>query len=80
MVQSDCFNLLPEIPVIGQSGTSQETTSDGYATGLIPFVLQQAGILREDSKLNRGLGWPREDGRFVATYSLTHRTVVDARP
>ena len=38
-------------------GTSQETTSDGYATGLITFVLQQAGISPENAKLERGLAW-----------------------
>lgn len=38
-------------------GSSQETRSDGYATGLITFVLQQSGIGREDAKLNRGLDW-----------------------
>jgi squalene-hopene/tetraprenyl-beta-curcumene cyclase len=38
-------------------GTSQETTSDGYATGLITFVFQQAGISPENAKLKRGLAW-----------------------
>ena len=38
-------------------GTPQETRSDGYATGLITFVLQQAGISPENSKLKLGLGW-----------------------
>ena len=37
--------------------TSQETTSDGYATGLITFVFQQAGISPENAKLKRGLAW-----------------------
>jgi squalene-hopene/tetraprenyl-beta-curcumene cyclase len=35
-------------------GTSQENRSDGYATGLITFVLQQSEIRREDARLNRG--------------------------
>jgi len=38
-------------------GTPQETTSDGYSTGLITFVLQQAGISPENAKLKRGLAW-----------------------
>jgi squalene-hopene/tetraprenyl-beta-curcumene cyclase len=38
-------------------GTAQETTSDGYATGLITFVLQQAGISPETANLKRGLAW-----------------------
>ena len=31
--------------------------SDGYATGLITFALQQAGISREDIRVKRGLTW-----------------------
>jgi squalene-hopene/tetraprenyl-beta-curcumene cyclase len=55
-------------------GTSQETTSDGYATGLITFVLQQAGISRENTKLQRGLAWlttnqDKTEGSWTA-YSL----------
>ena len=38
-------------------GTPQETRSDGYATGLITFVLQRAGMSPENAKLNRGLAW-----------------------
>ena len=38
-------------------GTPQETGSDGYATGLITFVLQRAGISPENAKLKRGLAW-----------------------
>jgi squalene-hopene/tetraprenyl-beta-curcumene cyclase len=38
-------------------GTPQEAQSDGYATGFIAFVLQQAGIPREDAQLKRGLAW-----------------------
>jgi squalene-hopene/tetraprenyl-beta-curcumene cyclase len=55
-------------------GTSQETTSDGYATGLITFVLQQTGISRKNAKLQRGLAWltanqDRTEGSWAA-YSL----------
>jgi len=38
-------------------GTSQETASDGYATGLITFVLQQTGMSYENAELKRGLAW-----------------------
>jgi squalene-hopene/tetraprenyl-beta-curcumene cyclase len=43
-------------------GTSQETASDGYATGVVTFVLQQAGFQHngmsdENAKLKRGLAW-----------------------
>jgi squalene-hopene/tetraprenyl-beta-curcumene cyclase len=55
-------------------GTSQATTSDGYATGLITLVLQQAGILPENAKLRRGLAWltanqDKTEGSWAA-YSL----------
>jgi squalene-hopene/tetraprenyl-beta-curcumene cyclase len=55
-------------------GTPQETTSDGYATGLITFALQQAGVSAENPKLKRGLAWltanqDRTDGSWPA-YSL----------
>ena len=38
-------------------GTPQETMSDGYATGLITFVLQQAGVSPGSAKLKQGLAW-----------------------
>jgi squalene-hopene/tetraprenyl-beta-curcumene cyclase len=55
-------------------GTPQETTSDGYATGLITFVLQQTGIPLKNAKLKRGLGWlivnQNETEGFWSAYSL----------
>ena len=55
-------------------GTGQETTSDGYATGLITFVLQWGGISPENAKLKRGLAWlianqDKTEGSW-ASYSL----------
>jgi squalene-hopene/tetraprenyl-beta-curcumene cyclase len=55
-------------------GTSQETASDGYATGLITFALQRAGISPKNAKLKRGLAWltanqDKTEGSWVA-YSL----------
>lgn len=55
-------------------GTSQETTSDGYATGLITFVLQRTGISPENAKLKRGLAWlnanqDKKEGSWMS-YSL----------
>lgn len=38
-------------------GTPQETKSDGYATGLITFVLQQSGFSPENAQLKAGVGW-----------------------
>jgi squalene-hopene/tetraprenyl-beta-curcumene cyclase len=55
-------------------GTPQETMSDGYATGLITFALQRAGISPENAKLKRGLVWltanqDKTEGSWAA-YSL----------
>ncbi len=36
-------------------GTPLETKSDGYATGAVMFVLQQAGMKRDQPQLQRGL-------------------------
>lgn len=37
--------------------TALETTSDGYATGLVTLALQQAGIPRTDPRVSKGLAW-----------------------
>lgn len=37
--------------------TPQEMKSDGYATGLIAYLLQQAGISRDDVHQKRALAW-----------------------
>ena len=55
-------------------GTPQETTSDGYATGLITYALQEAGVSPKNSKLKRGLAWltanqDKAEG-FWTAYSL----------
>jgi squalene-hopene/tetraprenyl-beta-curcumene cyclase len=57
-------------------GTPQEALSDGYATGLITFALQQAGISRENAQLQKGLAWltanqNRTEGFWLA-YSLNN--------
>ncbi len=54
--------------------TPLESKSDGYATGLVTFVLQQAGMSRDQPQLNQGLTWlmqnqEKTDGRWLA-YSL----------
>jgi squalene-hopene/tetraprenyl-beta-curcumene cyclase len=38
-------------------GTPLETKSDGYATGVIAFVLQQTGLPRDNVELQKGLSW-----------------------
>lgn len=55
----------------------QETQSDGYATGLITFVLPQAGISADDPRVRRGLSWleshqTTSDGSWPSV-SLTQR-------
>ena len=57
-----------------EDGTPQEVKSDGYATGLITFALQQAGISRENAQLKQGLAWlvgnqNKSEGFWMA-YSL----------
>ncbi len=55
-------------------GTPLETESDGYATGVVTFVLPQAGMKRDQPQLKRGLTWlmlnqDKTEGRWLA-YSL----------
>jgi squalene-hopene/tetraprenyl-beta-curcumene cyclase len=57
-------------------GTPQQAQSDGYATGLITFALQQAGISQENPQLKKGLAWladnqNRPEGFWLA-YSLNN--------
>jgi squalene-hopene/tetraprenyl-beta-curcumene cyclase len=54
--------------------TPLETKSDGYATGVVAFVLQQAGMRRDQPQVARSLAWlgsnqEKTDGRWLA-YSL----------
>jgi len=62
---------------IRSDGTLVERKSDGYATGVVVFVLQQAGMPREAPQLKRGLAWLVENqdaplGSWPA-YSLNER-------
>jgi squalene-hopene/tetraprenyl-beta-curcumene cyclase len=55
-------------------GTPQEAKSDGYATGLITFALQQAGIPRDNAQEKLALAWltanqNKKEG-FWLSYSL----------
>jgi squalene-hopene/tetraprenyl-beta-curcumene cyclase len=52
-------------------GSPLPDTSDGYATGLITFVMQEIGITATDPRLARGLTWlerhqSRWNGRWMA--------------
>jgi hypothetical protein len=58
-------------------GTPLEAKSDGYATGLIALVLQEAGVSRQEVRLQRGLAWlvhnqNQSDGGWPG-YSLNNR-------
>ncbi len=58
-------------------GTPLNPKSDGYATGLIVFVLELSGIPHGDVHLQQGLAWlarnqSQTDGGWPA-YSLNHR-------
>ena len=55
-------------------GTALETKSDGYATGLVAFALQKAGVPRDQAQMHRALEWlarnqDAREGRWFA-YSL----------
>jgi len=57
-------------------GTPQEAQSDGYATGLICFALQQAGMPRDNAQLQKGLTWlasnQNQTEGFWLAYSLNN--------
>lgn len=57
-----------------RDGSALETRSDGYATGLVTFALEQAGVSREQKPVKSAVAWlaqnqSEEDGRWLA-YSL----------
>ena len=42
---------------VRSDGTTQDTASDGYATGLVLHVLLTAGVPKSDTKVAQGLAW-----------------------
>ena len=57
--------------------TRQDSQSDGYATGLITFVLQEAGLSAQNPTVKRGLAWlahnqSTTDGSW-SSFSLSER-------
>jgi squalene-hopene/tetraprenyl-beta-curcumene cyclase len=60
-----------------RDGTPLETLSDGYATGLVVYALEEAGLTRENLQMNRGFSWlvnnqDKKEGRWLA-YSLNKK-------
>jgi squalene-hopene/tetraprenyl-beta-curcumene cyclase len=56
-----------------RDGTPLDTNSDGYATGLVSFALEQAGIAPTQPPLSSGLAWlarNQEKGGFWPASSL----------
>jgi squalene-hopene/tetraprenyl-beta-curcumene cyclase len=55
------------------SANDKKAPSDGYATGLVVYVLRQAGVPADDKAVRRGVAWlrgnQRESGRWF-TFSL----------
>jgi squalene-hopene/tetraprenyl-beta-curcumene cyclase len=57
-----------------KDGTPMDPRSDGYATGLVTYALQEAGIPRTQEQMKRGLAWlgdnqDKKEGMWMA-YSL----------
>jgi squalene-hopene/tetraprenyl-beta-curcumene cyclase len=46
---------------VREDGTPIAGKSDGLATGLVTFVLQAAGVPKDNAKLQRGLSWLRSN-------------------
>jgi squalene-hopene/tetraprenyl-beta-curcumene cyclase len=51
------WNLASLGPFVRRDGTTQDGTSDGYATGLVLHVVQLAGLPKDNARLARGLAW-----------------------
>jgi len=55
---------------IREDGTPMSGKSDGYATGLVAYVLQEAGLPRDNPQLQAALSWLRsnqqQDGRWLS--------------
>jgi squalene-hopene/tetraprenyl-beta-curcumene cyclase len=60
-----------------KDGSPLETKSDGYGTGLVSFVLQQAGVARTQAPVKQAVAWlvqnqDKEEGSWPA-YSLNKK-------
>lgn len=50
-------------------GSAQEVVSDGYATGLVLHVLQNAGARKDDQPIAKGLDWLRQHQEATGEWS-----------
>jgi hypothetical protein len=53
---------------VRSDGTAQDTTSDGYATGLVLHVLQTAGVSKDNEKVARGLAWLKHNQSDIGAW------------
>lgn len=65
-----------------KDGSALDTRSDGYATGLVAFALEQAGMPPAQSSLKRALAWLRQhqdptEGRWAA-FSLNKQRELES--
>jgi squalene-hopene/tetraprenyl-beta-curcumene cyclase len=65
-----------------RDNTPLDTRSDGYATGLVAFALEQAGVPQTQQPLNAAVSWLahnqiRDDGRWAAS-SLNKQRELDS--
>lgn len=57
-----------------KDSTALETRSDGYATGLVAFIMRQAGVARSETRMEKALAWLEKNqdktSGMWAAYSL----------
>ena len=75
MTDADATTLLGRFKRL--DGSSQDTNSDGFATGFTVYVLEQSGVARESEVLKRGRAWleknqSQTDGSWM-TYSINKK-------
>jgi hypothetical protein len=58
-------------PFVRRDGTTPDTASDGYATGLVLHVLQTAGVPKDHRQLSRGLTWLKTNQAASGAWAST---------
>ena len=52
-----------------EDGSEQDTSSsDGYGTGFVIFVLRQAGVSKTDARIQRGVEWLKANQRVTGRW------------